>query len=109
MRFWAIIFAMLVAWSAMVPAPAIASKAHSCCQNNKAAHFPVKKAKDCCDDGLCNPFRPCTCCGFFIQEIPTVKTIAAFPALSLVFFNHDAGLIPSFVGSCFHPPEALFV
>lgn len=111
MRFWAFLLVVLVAWSAMAPSQVIARpEVHGCCKKstNTAGHPQKKKSKaDCCDQGICNPFRPCTCCAFLIQKNASLPAVAAFPVAAPSFYPRDMKLLRSFVGSCFHPPECL--
>jgi hypothetical protein len=108
MRFWAFLVALMVALSAMVPAYTLPRhEAHDCCAKNSkpAGHTPKKSGADCCNDGFCNPFVHCSCCAFLIQKGVSIRTEISFQAVADYQRPRDASLRPSFVGSCFHPPE----
>jgi hypothetical protein len=105
MRFRAIFFALLVGWAIIAPASVIAFKTqHSCCQNKKAGKTPVKKHGDCCKNGLCNPFKACCNCAFDIQSRLEIAAPVLQP-VSTSILSFYTGLQPSYIGSCFHPPE----
>ena len=108
MRIWALLLAIIIACSAVMPAHVLARpQQHDCCHKppKSAAHKPKKSGTDCCDNGVCNPFLPCSCCAFLIQKGMSLRTALSFPAAADYQRPRDASLQPSFVGSCFHPPE----
>lgn len=101
---------MLVAFSAMMPARAVVPETHSCCQKKDAGKnkpcSPDKSKSNCCDNGLCNPFRPCTCCAFMVEKGVALEVVPPIADGMHYLPPADMGLLAQFVGSCFHPPEA---
>lgn len=113
MRFWAVLFSLLICWSTFVPQPVMASEPQSCCQKSEASGKEAsgreqEQSRDCCEDLGCNPFRVCCCCSFLVGERITIRAHRLFPEASPEFHVRDISLLSSYAASSFHPPEYLF-
>jgi hypothetical protein len=115
MRFWAIVFAILVAWSVTAQQPMYMSQATpSCCEEScessceQTAEDKEKanEGDEDCAGNACNPFMVCACCGFLLQSAVHVPLRATFPAKASQLFAHYIDLLPRYEESFFHPPEA---
>lgn len=78
------------------------SVVHDCCKG-KHAHSSKRDSRNCCDNGVCNPFAMCNCCA--VNNSVRTHKFLLFSTVTKFDAYADDKFISSYSADCFHPPE----
>ncbi len=111
MKFVATILFLIITFLTVAPIVSLIPANTECSNNCSSADnnentCDEQNGRDCCPNGICNPFEVCTCCVTLPTENNKIK-IAVYQTALLNKQTAENSALTDFTADCWHPPKTV--